>query len=135
MSRLLIAGGVVATVGILAASAALGWAAQDRSDPRAAGERDPLRAPSRGEVRPAGEEERADQVPSIAGRWSILYIAGTAAGRRVAYVEPNLIVPITGDTISLPVLTGNGRDPVHYRSSMEYSTGRKGDFQIGRAHV
>jgi RNA polymerase sigma factor (sigma-70 family) len=130
MSRLLIAGGVVAMVGAVAASAALGWAPQDRSDLRAAGERDPLRAPSRGEVRPAGEEDRDDQAPSIAGRWSILYIAGTTAGRRVAYVEPNLVVPITADSISLPVLTGNGRDPIHYRGNMEYSTGRKGDYRV-----
>jgi RNA polymerase sigma factor (sigma-70 family) len=117
MSRLLIAGGVMATVGVLAAaSAALGWVAQDPGG-IATGRVD------RAQPEPA-------KPPSISGRWVVLYIAGTVAGKREGYVEPGLMVPITDDMINLPSLTGNNRDPIHYPRKMEYSTDRKGGVPV-----
>ena len=120
MSRLLIAGGVMATVEALAAgSAVLGLAGQDRG----------LYAPyAPNRLNPPPPEPK--KAHSIAGHWVVLYIAGTAAGKREGYVEPNLMVPITADTINLPVLTGNARDPMHFRGKMEYSTHKEGGFQV-----
>jgi RNA polymerase sigma factor (sigma-70 family) len=112
MSRLSMAGVVMATVGVLAAaSAALGWVAQDPGDV------------ARGRVERAQPEP--EKTSSIAGRWIVLYIAGTAAGKRQGYVEPNLLLPITAGEIPLPYLTGDDRDPIHYRKTMAYSTHRE----------
>jgi RNA polymerase sigma factor (sigma-70 family) len=111
MGRLLIAGAVMATVGILAAaSAALGWVAQDPGDL------------VRGRVDRAQPEPA--KPPSIAGHWIVLYLAGTAAGKRQAYVEPGLMVHNTEDTINLPLLTGDHL--IDHPRKMEYSTGREG---------
>jgi RNA polymerase sigma factor (sigma-70 family) len=111
MTRLLIAGGVMATVGVLAAaSAAPGWVAQDPSDV------------ARGQVDRA--QPKTAKPPSIAGHWIVLYLAGTAAGKRQAYVEPGMMVHITEDTISLPLLAGDHL--IDHPRKMEYSTGREG---------
>ncbi len=117
MSRLLIAGGIMATVGALAAaSAALGRVTQDPGDV------------ARGRVdRP---QPKPEMPPSIAGHWIVLYIAGTAAGKRQAYVEPGLMMPITEDMINLPSLTANSRDPIRYPPKMEYDTDREGGLSV-----
>jgi hypothetical protein len=107
----------MATVGVLAAaSAAPGWVAQDAG------------RVARGRVDRAQPE--TEKPPSIAGHWIVLYIAGTAGGKRQGYVEPGLMVPVTEDTINLPSLTGNDRDPIRFPRKMEYSTDREGGLSV-----
>lgn len=131
MSRLPIAGGVVATIGALAAgSVALGWPGQDRGNAGAAASDNPRRTQTGREARPAAEARKGEEAPSIAGRWSVLYIAGSVAGKREGYAEPNLLVPITEGTINLPMLTANDRDPIHYGGTMEYTIDWKDDYGV-----
>jgi RNA polymerase sigma factor (sigma-70 family) len=146
MSRLLFAGGVVMTIGALAAgSAALGRAGQDGGNPGA--------GKAGREARPA-EGRNGEEAPSIAGRWEVLYIAGTVRGKREVHVEPNLVVPITERTINLPVFSGNegpsivsdapsedGRrgtgtfsvneqGPIAYRGKLDYTAERRDQLGV-----
>ena len=108
MSRLLMACGVMVTIGVLVAgSAVLGRAGQDGGDGGAA-RIDDLRPAQDGNkaVWPR-EDGKSEEAPSIAGRWEVLYVAGTVRGKREGYVEPNLLVPITERTINLPIFSGN----------------------------
>jgi RNA polymerase sigma factor (sigma-70 family) len=154
MSRLLIACGVMAMIGVLAAgSISLGLAGQDGGDGGAARIDDRRTQDLRKDLWP-GEDGKGEEAPSIAGRWEVLYIAGTVRGKREGYVEPNMLVPITERTINLPIFSGNegpfivsgaaskdGRTgagtfivnkqgPIVYRGKLDYTAERKDQLGV-----
>src|SRR5262249_14000887 len=116
---------------VAAGSAALGRAGQDPGGSTAPKADDSRPAPAAREGGAGARISQAGPLPPIAGRWGVLYIGGAGdLHRRVAYVEPGLIVPITEDIINLPGLTGKERDPIYYRGNMKYSRGRDGERQV-----
>ena len=154
MNRLLIAGGVAAAIGVIAAgSAAVGRVGQGRGV-AAARTGEPPRTQTDRSAAPADEVRGADKAPSIEGRWVVLYIAGNVNGKREAFVEPNMIVPITERMINLPILnkqtaaisgvaskdgrTGagvfsvslNNQAPIVYRGTLDYTAERKDHLDI-----
>ena len=156
MNRLLIAGGVAAAIGVIAAgSVAAGRVGQGRGVAAArTGER-PRTQTDRSAAR-ADEVRGADKAPSIEGRWVVLYIAGNVNGKREAFVEPNMIVPITERMINLPILNKqttaisgvaskdgragagvfsvslNKQAPIVYRGGLDYTAERKDHVDIIR---
>ena len=123
MSRLLIAGGV-AWRSERSPPGRPRWAGR----PRIAATRRPepaiLRATQTDrEAAPADEGRGADKAPSIEGRWDVLYIAGNVDGKREAFVEPNMIVPITERMINLPILNVASRRLISGAASKDGRTG------------
>jgi hypothetical protein len=97
------------------------------------------------------EYRKGEQAPSIAGRWQVLYMTGTVAGKREAFVEPNLIVPITERNINLPIFgvasigsgsaSTDGRQgagnfslnkeaPIVYKGRLDYTLSRQGNLNV-----
>src|SRR5262249_49688329 len=65
------------------------------------------------------------------GRWEVLRVEGTVAGRRESYSKPNLIVTVTDDTVNLPALTGLPDDPLNDLGAMPYAMDRPIGFGFG----
>jgi RNA polymerase sigma-70 factor (ECF subfamily) len=72
-----------------------------------------------GAAQPAASQKKG-KPPNIRGNWVVVYIAGTVAGKRQGYVMPNLMVPVTDQTMNLPFLTGKPNDPMNYRGPKRY---------------
>ncbi len=90
---------------------------------------------SPGDGGPGGE---ARGVADIRGRWEVIYLGGAVSGGRQGFPTPNLIVPVTAETINLPSLTGKAEDPINYLGGMAYvlEPGRKAgeiDMKAGPA--
>jgi RNA polymerase sigma factor (sigma-70 family) len=114
MSKWKYVGLTLLTLGTLA-GVGIGVLAGDR--PFAAG--DVQAAAQPGAAQPAARQEEG-KPPNIRGNWVVVYIAGTAAGKRQGYVMPNLMVPVTDQTMNLPFLTGKPNDPMNYRGPKRY---------------
>jgi RNA polymerase sigma factor (sigma-70 family) len=108
--------GFGALVGGLAAAGLHGAA----SDPPRPSETGILRSDSGGDG-PRSAAPDAGVAADLRGRWEVLYLAGSIAGKREGYATPGLIVPVTNETINLPALTGNPRDPLNYLGEMRYA--------------
>ena len=104
-------------LGALAAGAG-GWVrAEPRERPGEAG-----RQAAVGESPRNGNPAReARDGHDLRGRWDVLYVAGTVAGKREGYPTPNLVVPATDGTINIPALTGKPNDPLNYLGVMSYT--------------
>jgi uncharacterized protein (TIGR03067 family) len=110
---------MLAAVGTLAGG--LAWAGpweppSNQAEPP--GAQAPRQAAGEQGPRPGGPEARV--APDIRGQWEVLYLAGTVAGKREGYPMPGLVVPVTDETVNLPGLTGDPRDPMIYLGRMPY---------------
>ena len=110
---------IMAMVGTVAgglAWAALRGAASDPSDPPGNG----TSRQAAGEQGTQAGEPEARVATDIRGQWEVLYLTGSVAGKREGYPTPGLVVPVTDETVNLPGLTGNPKDPMTYLGRMPY---------------
>jgi RNA polymerase sigma factor (sigma-70 family) len=113
----IVAAAVISLGALGAGVGGLGWAGIGEPG------QEPAAAISVEDGRVANGPDKGDSPGSVnlRGWWQIIYFGGAVTGKREQYVVPGVKLPVTRTQIILPMLTGDGKDTLHFGSAVAYS--------------